>query len=126
MGFSVDSRKCTPSMPVDERDSRWRERLAWGATMIDLREITAENAEEWLYRFRFLEQCGLEPVEADGPMTMEAIQRWTGLTMNVNTLPRKRWLAKVMRHIERGVPRAVDGEMTKARSLAGSARGSEW
>lgn len=74
-------------------------------------EITPDNAEEWLFRFRFLEQCGLEPVETDGPMTMEVIRRWTGLTTNVSPQPRKKWMAGIMRCVEREGQLGVAGSV---------------
>lgn len=83
--------------------------LIWATMTVDLREITAKNVDEWLFRLsvvkehrgalvnRFIEDPSRPSGWREEPyyITREDLVRRIGLATNVVTLPRTKWVAKV-------------------------------
>jgi len=101
MSLNWDSTKCANPNPANSIEAGERECLIWGSICLDLGEITPENANEWLFRFKFLEKINRSFINQ--PMTMDVIQRWIGLRMNVLSQTRKKWIKRVMEQVEREV-----------------------
>lgn len=101
MSLNWDSTRCSNPNPVNDNESGERECLIWGSIATDMGEITEKNVNEWFFRFKFLESVGKSITTQ--PMTRSVIERWIGLRMNVVTLPRKKWMKRVMDQIERDV-----------------------
>lgn len=101
MSLNWDSTKCANPVPANETEAGERECLIWGSIGLDLGEITQENVNEWFFRFKFLEK--INRGFTTQPMTMDVIQRWVGLRMNVISQTRKKWIKRVMEQVEREV-----------------------
>lgn len=101
MSLNWDSNKCANPIPANDVEHSERECLIWGSISLDMGEVTDANAEEWYFRFKFLERAGRAITSQ--PMRMDVIKRWVGLKMNVITLPRKKWTKRIMDSIERDV-----------------------
>jgi hypothetical protein len=101
MSLNWDSNKCVNPLPANETEASERECLIWGSIALDLGSVTEENVDEWYFRFKFCEQIGR--AVTTHPMRRDVIKRWVGLSMNVVTLTRKKWMKKIMDNVERDV-----------------------
>lgn len=106
MSLDWDTNACKPPLPIDDDDKILRTTLIWGALAVDLASITAKNVEEWMFRLKYQEVIGLDYLslgEMDRDMLRAGLTRWIGLSTNVPTLTRKKWLAKVTGLMEKRV-----------------------
>jgi len=108
MSLDWDTEKCNPPLPKDDDDKDLRTTLIWGALAVDLGSITAKNVEEWMFRLKFQEAIGLDYLSlgemSNDPDALRAgLTRWIGLTTNVQTMTRKKWVTKVVNLMEKRV-----------------------
>jgi len=108
MSLDWDTEKCNPPLPKDDDDKDLRTTLIWGALAVDLGSITAKNVEEWMFRLKFQEAIGLDYLSlgemSEKPDLLRAgLTRWIGLTTNVQTMTRKKWVTKVVNLMEKRV-----------------------
>lgn len=105
MSLNWDANRCANPTPADSNEAGGRECLIWGSIALDMGDISDKNVDEWFFRFKFLESVGRSITNQ--PMTRSVIERWVGLRMNVITLPRKKWMKRVMEQVERDVEYSV-------------------
>jgi hypothetical protein len=106
MSLNWDSSRCKAGdTPANEVEHGWRECLIWGSICIDIGQITDENVDEVLFRYRFMERIG-ESVTTQ-PMTKEAIQRWVGLRTNVANMTRAKWISKMTKRLGEDIEREI-------------------
>ena len=108
MSLDWDTEKCNPPLPEGDDDKNLRTTLIWGSLAVDLGSITAKNVEEWMFRLKFQEAIGLDYLSlgemSDDPDALRAgLTRWIGLTTNVQTMTRKKWVTKVVNLMEKRV-----------------------
>lgn len=113
MSLDWNTEKCKPPLPEGDDDKNLRTTLIWGSLAVDLGSITDKNVEEWMFRLKFQEAIGLDYLSlgemSDSPKALRAgLTRWIGLTTNVPTLTRKKWLAKVTGLMEKRVMETMD------------------
>ena len=113
MSLNWDTTRCNPPLPKDDDDKNLRTTLIWGAMAVDLGSVTAKNVDEWMFRLKYQEVIGLDYISlyemSDKPDVLRAgLTRWIGLSTNVPTLPRKKWLAKVTGLMEKRVMETMD------------------
>lgn len=113
MSLDWNTEKCKPPLPEGDDDKNLRTTLIWGALAVDLASITAKNVEEWMFRLKYQEVVGLDYLSlgemSDKPDILRAgLTRWIGLSTNVPTLTRKKWLAKVTGLMEKRVMETMD------------------
>lgn len=110
MSLDWNTNRCDPPLPKDSDDAALRTTLVWASMAVDLGDITAKNIDEWMFRLYFQETAGMDYISL-GDMTQDDVRaglvRWTGLSTNVQTLTRKKWLAKEMNLLERRVERSI-------------------
>ena len=82
--------------------------LIWGSMMVDLGSITVKNIEEWCFRIevlRWLDIRWMEHFEGDTVVgyfpDRESVEDHIGLTTNVTTMTRAKWMNKIKRKIEK-------------------------
>jgi len=108
MSLNWDCNKCANPLPANEVEASERECLIWGSIALDMGEVTEANVNEWYFRFKFMEKIGRSITSQ--PMRMDVIKRWVGLRMNVVTLTRKKWMKRVIDHVERDVDSDINLE----------------
>lgn len=113
MSLDWNTTRCNPPHPKDDDDKNLRTTLIWGAMGVDMGSITAKNVEEWMFRLKFQEVIRLDYLSlgemSDKPDALRAgLTRWIGLSTNVPSLTRKKWLAKVTGLMEKRVMQTMD------------------
>lgn len=97
MSLILDCSNCVAgSTPQNDEERAWLQKLGFGSIVVKLDTITAENVDEWVFRFRFAER--LWPDLAAEPISAAAIMRWIGLRTNVTSVPRSAWVAGLAEH----------------------------
>jgi hypothetical protein len=97
MSLIIDCSNCvagTAPRNREERTQLWE--LGLRAPLVKLDTITAENATEWQFRLRFLDQ--LFPGMLVVPPPLAAIERWIGLRVNVERVRQPEWVEGVAEH----------------------------
>ena len=90
MAISWNIEGCTPPRVVSERERvELAVLLKWAAVVL-MRDLTPENISEWCARIQFAQRLG-NSAHASDPMPM--LQRWLGLTTNVQEGPRDEFLS---------------------------------
>ncbi len=82
--------------------------LVWATMVVDLGSITKTNWPEWAFRLQVLKQCQYplsHTYSKDGGtseywLTIQQIKDHIGMGTNVTTLPRGKWLRKILKRIE--------------------------
>lgn len=82
--------------------------LVWATMVVDLGSITKTNWPEWAFRLQVLKQCRYplshEYSKEGGTLeywvTIQQIKDHIGMGTNVTTLPRGKWLRKILKRIE--------------------------
>lgn len=113
MSLDWNTTRCNPPLPKDDDDKNMRTTMIWGSMAVDLGSITAKNVEEWMFRLKFQEAIGLDYLSlgdmSDKPDILRAgLTRWIGLSTNVPTMTRKKWVAKVVNLMEKRVTKNLD------------------
>lgn len=81
----------------------------WGAMLVDLRDITEKNAEEWAWRFAFASKLNgamfhttntKTGKRSDYIPTLEDIKKRIGLTTSVSPKTRAQFVAKMVRNFK--------------------------
>jgi len=113
MSLILDCSNCTAgTTPRNDEERAWLQKLGFGAIVVKLDTITAENVDEWVFRFRFAER--LWPDMAADPMPVAAIKRWIGLRTNVARQSRPTWVSGVAKHAALDVGGDVQQELSVA------------
>lgn len=100
------------------------EALIWASMSVDLGSITEQNIPEWIWRLAFLQEISkadflLEKTAEDKPpksrnFTVEEVKRHIGLTTNVITESRakfvRRWTDHIRREADWRQRRMLDGK----------------
>lgn len=98
---------------IEERKDRlgmFLDPLIWASIGVDMRNITEDNIDEWLFRFEARRQAGLSCFSRkDVMITRPILERFIGLEVNVRTTTRRQFLARLCRDLARN----VDGAMRK-------------
>lgn len=89
---------------LTDEDKALNDCFVWGSLFLDIRDITADNANEWVWRWTFGTKLnGAYYRNADGTPfipTLEDVLKRVGLSTNVPTKTRKQFIAKVVKHYE--------------------------
>ena len=93
------------------------DQLIWATIVVDLRDITVKNLDEWIFRLRFLRHTRGHSGNVLS-LTRADIEPFVGLTTNVGGLTRARWMRKVCKNVELDVERALRIERDKALKAA--------
>lgn len=96
--------------------------LIWTAMSIGLGAITEKNWEEWVFRIRFSDwvagETYLRTHTDDGPVkyviTVEEIKSYIGLTTNVSTVTRTKFLNEERRKMVDRINREIKKEVADA------------
>ena len=80
---------------------------------VDLPGVNDKNIYEWIWRMEFLHKLGRDVVNRSikrkkGVFTREELERYSGFTTNVATLPRTKWVNKIMKGIKSDAMWAAD------------------
>ena len=93
--------------------------LIWGTMVVDLGSINRKNINEWVWRMNFCEMIGVSWMERfddnDNVVgyypPVESVEDHIGLSTNVVTLTRRKWVTKMMRSFERKVDAATNRQL---------------
>lgn len=110
MSLIWDCSNCVAGpVPRNDEERDWLQRLGFGAPVVKLDTITADNVNEWVFRFRLLERFW--PDTGAGPMPVTAFERWIGLRTNVARVPQPEWVSEVAQHITMDILMNVQCEL---------------
>lgn len=95
--------------------------LIWGSIMVDMGSITVRNIDEWCFRIQFLRRVGIDWIQYfdDNDNIVGfypsrcAVEDHIGLSTNVTTMTRAKWLNKIKRRLERETEQAIEAEIRK-------------
>lgn len=98
--------------------TNWRDLMIYGTMRVDMGSVTEQNIDDWLVRVevcrRFGESFGTRAKEGGGFEQMypdrKVLEMFVGLRTNVTTIPRKKWLKRVIDSIERDALRKMVSE----------------
>lgn len=93
--------------------------LIWGSLLVDLGSINVRNIEEWCFRVAILKRLDIrfaEMFNADDKVigvwpSRDAIEDHCGLSTNVSTLTRAKWLTKIKKRIEKEAEQSCSFEL---------------
>lgn len=117
--------RCWRPSPMAEDKSKNRvvlevdtEALVWAAMMIDVGSIRRTNIDEWHFRIEYLKRLEIEWHSIwDGKKsiptypTYDQIADHIGLSTNVSTVARQKWIKRIARGLEREVERSIKREI---------------
>ena len=95
--------------------------LVWGSLLIDLPAIRKNNIEEWCFRIAYLKACDIswmtyfddnDEIKGYFP-DREAVEDHIGLSTNVSTMSRAKWLNKIKRRMEKQCEQKIARELIK-------------
>ena len=97
------------------------DRLIWGTIVVDIGSITDANIGEWLFRMRLGDRmmggAGYFTMKYEGeerfPIVAEHLRKFVGLTTNVSTTTRAKWLKKAVRQASERVESLVSSELQR-------------
>jgi len=99
MSLNWNTQNCNPSEAKDDNEAAIREMIIWQTMVVHMGEITENNWKEFYARIALMEKItgplmlvGGEPY----PVTPEMVRRWIGLTTNVSTDSRAKFLREVI------------------------------
>lgn len=100
----------------------WRDLMIYGTMRVDLGSVTEQNIDDWLVRVevcrRFREAFGTRNGEKgieDMWPDRRILEMFVGLRTNVISIPRKKWLKRVIDNVERDALRAMVSEKPAAK-----------
>lgn len=122
--------RCWEDVPKEQRDraagigkrrmNTDTEALIWGSMLIDLGSIRKNNIEEWCFRIDVLKKCGfswMEQFDDDEIVpfypTREAVEEHIGLSTNVSTMTRAKWMNKIKRRLEKEAEQEINRQLTQ-------------
>ena len=117
MAISWDTNGCVPPQAVNDQEAKDRDTLIVMAGMIRAGDLTEDDQTEWFIRIKLLETfCGFKQrLFGEDDRLAAVLQRWSGMTTNVDDIPRHKWLHdQVVALAERA---ACDAEFALNREL---------
>mgnify|MGYP001085905339 FL=1 len=93
--------------------------IPWWAMTLDLSTLTEKNIGEWWFRIQYAQKVGFAELDVgvfgdEGwtyrPVTLEDLKTCIGLTTNVATTTRSKWLRRVTKSIQDQVTRTITNE----------------
>lgn len=91
MSIDWHTRDCAIPWPLDEDETRQRENLILVGSYLDAGPLTTTTRNEWAERIRILAACN-KVDSAFCEMVESLLDRWIGLYVNSDKLPRDRWM----------------------------------
>jgi hypothetical protein len=117
MSLDWSTTACAEPLPQNDDDKSIRTALIWAALGLDLGSIAADNVDEWLFRLWYQHRCNLDFIwlgDEPDPKEVEGwVRRWIGLSTNVITLPRQKWLARVQKILVKDTESAIGVALAK-------------
>ena len=99
MSLDWSTKDCSEPLPQNDDEKYLRTGLIWASLGLDLGSITEDNVAEWVFRLWHQHRCKMDFMflgEEPNPVEIEGwVRRWVGLTTNVITQPRQKWLARL-------------------------------
>jgi hypothetical protein len=104
MALHWDINKCADPNALDREVL---EGLIFACLSVDLPGINRRNLDEWVFRLAYLRHIGHAIFRNPELETAEELEPFVGLSANVATLTRARWVRKTSKWIEREVESAL-------------------
>jgi len=121
MSLDWSTTNCAEPLPQTDDEKAIRTALIWATIGLDLGSITADNVDEWLFRLWYQHRCNLDFIwlgDKPDPKEVEGwVRRWIGLSTNVITLPRKKWLARVQKILVKDTESAISVALAKEETV---------
>jgi hypothetical protein len=80
--------------------------LIWTTMLVDISEVTADNAKEWRWRIAFLKEIGV-PIPWDSVPSIEMLRDHAGIQTNAVNHTRSQFLRRTMAIVAEKVKRRI-------------------
>ena len=121
MALHFDYSACVDRESWTNRDFDMLDRLIWGTIVVSIGSITDANIGEWLFRMnlgdRMMGGAGFFTMKYEREerfdITAAHIRKFVGLTTNVTTTTRAKWLKKATTQASQRVESLVSSQLQK-------------